>query len=81
MSPGVSEEELLEIADGNYWREDQVDEIRKALKEGKAIYMGAVSFDDPEGEITYLYKKAWQVFADAADDDHALTIIDGDFDY
>ena len=81
ISPDDSEEELLEIAHGDRWRKKQVDEARKALKEGKAIYMGGVSFYESEWELTSLFEGAWRALADAADDDHAVTIIDGDFNY
>ena len=81
IGPDDGEEELLEIAHRDHWSEERVDEVRRALKEGKAVYMGGVSFYESEWELTSLYEGAWRVLADAADDDRAVTIIDGDFNY
>ena len=81
LMPGASEEELNKAAKYEYWKEDRISEVRKALGEGKTIYSGYVSYDEAEWDLASLYEGVWRVLADAADDDHAITIIDGDLSY
>lgn len=79
LSPDSTEEEIQavfkenHIDDGNQW------EIRKALKEGKAIYGGWVDFEESDYDYAALFKRLWEKMADA--ESKNFEVIDGDLDY
>ena len=66
MAPDISKEEMQEVFEENYINKDEQERIRKALKEGKTIYGGYVSFDEGDYGLGNIYIQLWRMLEEAA---------------
>ena len=81
LSPDASEEEIAKAFEEN-WElhdEDNQEEIREALSEGKTVYGGWVSFDECEYSLANIYEKIWKILEKNSDGD--FVAIDDDLSY
>lgn len=81
LTPESTEEEIQEVFEEEEWgyfNEDRQKEIREALKSGKSIYSGWVSF---EGDYDYaeMLEKVWKLMEENSDGD--FIAIDDDLSY
>ena len=81
LTPESTEEEIQEVFEEEEWgyfNEDRQKEIREALKSGKSIYSGWVSF---EGGYDYaeMLEKVWKLMEENSDGDSIA--IDDDLSY
>lgn len=76
------EEALAKLSESGYlpWYAHRDQLVRDALREGKGIHVGCVNFEGPD-DLAYLYQRVWKILLETQDDEHAVTIIDGDLDY
>lgn len=79
MAPDISKEEMQEVFEENYINEDEQERIRKALKEGKTIYGGYVSFDEGDYGLGNIYIQLWRMLEEA--DGENFEAIDGSLSY
>lgn len=79
MAPDISKEEMQEVFEENYINEDEQERIRKALKEGKTIYGGYVSFDEGDYDLGNMYIQLWRMLEEA--DGENFEAIDGSLSY
>ncbi len=79
MAPDISKEEMQEVFEENYINEDEQERIRKALKEGKTIYGGYVSFDEGDYGLGNMYIQLWRMLEEA--DGENFEAIDGSLSY
>lgn len=80
LSPGSTEEEIQKVFDEYYIKDDrQQQDIRRALKEGKAIYGDSVDFEEADYNYADLFEKLWQKLDSAKKSE--FEIIDGDLSY
>ncbi|MCD7751104.1 MAG: hypothetical protein LUI10_05115 [Lachnospiraceae bacterium] len=80
LDPTTStEENLKNAADDDFRIEYNENAVRKAMKEGKAIYSGEVIFEDTEYQYAELFQDLWDALEEA-DPEH-FDIIDGRLDY
>lgn len=73
----ASEKEIKEYLDDTYLTDEQVKKLKAALKEGKDIYEGWVSFEEAEYHLGDLYEKIWA----AVKDEENIDFIKEDLDY
>lgn len=79
MAPDISKEEMQEVFEENYINKDEQERIRKALKEGKTIYGGYVSFDEGDYDLGNMYIQLWRMLEEA--DGENFEAIDGSLSY
>ena len=79
MAPDNSKEEMQEVFEENYINKDEQERIRKALKEGKTIYGGYVSFDEGDYGLGNMYIQLWRMLEEA--DGENFEAIDGSLSY
>ena len=79
MAPDISKEEMQEVFEENYINKDEQERIRKALKEGKTIYGGYVSFDEGDFGLGNIYIQLWRMLEEA--DGENFEAIDGSLSY
>ena len=79
LSPDSEEEEIQKIFEEEYIDEEQQEEIRSALKAGKTVYYGSVTFECSEYDYAELLETLWEKMKEASEDE--FVIIDGDLDY
>lgn len=79
MAPDISKEEMQEVFEDNYINKDEQERIRKALKEGKTIYSGRVSFDQGDYDLGNMYIQLWRMLEEA--DGENFEAIDGSLSY
>lgn len=79
MAPDISKEEMQEVFEDNYINKDEQERIRKALKEGKTIYGGYVSFDEGDYDLGNMYIQLWRMLEEA--DGENFEAIDGSLSY
>ncbi len=79
MAPDISKEEMQEVFEENYINKDEQERIRKALKEGKTIYGGYVSFDEGDYGLGNIYIQLWRMLEEA--DGENFEAIDGSLSY
>lgn len=79
MAPDISKEEMQEVFEDNYINKDEQERIRKALKEGKTIYGGYVSFDEGDYGLGNMYIQLWRMLEEA--DGENFEAIDGSLSY
>ena len=79
MAPDISKEEMQEVFEENYINKDEQERIRKALKEGKTIYGGYVSFDEGDYGLGNMYIQLWRMLEEA--DGENFEAIDGSLSY
>ena len=76
LEPGASEEEIKEAIEENYYEYCEK-EIREALKKGKTVYHGCVSFEPDSYGIAELLSELWK----EAEENGSFTAIDTDLNY
>lgn len=81
LSPEDSEEEIATAFEDNWElrREDNQEEVRKALSEGKSIYGGWVSFEECDYHLAEIYESIWNILEENSDGD--FVAIDDDLSY
>lgn len=79
LAPGIGEEEMQEVFEENYIDGDDQERIRRALKEGKTIYGGWVSFDCGEDDLGDMFIELWERLEEA--DSGNFETIDGSLEY
>ena len=79
MAPDISKVEMQEVFEENYINKDEQERIRKALKEGKTIYGGYVSFDEGDYGLGNIYIQLWRMLEEA--DGENFEAIDGSLSY
>ncbi len=79
LIPENSEEEIQKVFEEYYIDEDDQKQIRTALKEGKSIYSGWISFEESDYNLANMFTRLWEKLEEA-DSDHFETI-DGSLDY
>lgn len=79
LSPDSKEEEIQKIFEEEYIDEEQQEEIRSALKAGKTVYYGSVTFECSEYDYAELLETLWEKMKEASEDE--FVIIDGDLSY
>ena len=79
LSPDSEEEEIQKIFEEEYIDEEQQEEIRSALKAGKTVYYGSVTFECREYDYAELHETQWEKMKEASEDE--FVIIDGDLSY
>ena len=79
MAPDISKEEMQEVFEENYINKDEQERIRKAMKEGKTIYGGYVSFDEGDYGLGNIYIQLWRMLEEA--DGENFEAIDGSLSY
>lgn len=66
LTPENTEEEIQAVFEAESIDTENQKEIRKALKAGKSIYMGAVCFES-EDELVDLYATLWEALEETGD--------------
>lgn len=79
LTPDSTEDEIKEFIEDRYCNEDKEAEIRKALTQGKSIYVGGFDYEIAEDTINGLIKSLWEKLDEV--EENKITIIDGDLDY
>ena len=79
LTPNNTEDEISKIMEENYFDEDSEEKIQKALKEGKSIYNGWISFDSSEDDLGEFFISLWKALEKC--DKENFEIIDGDLMY
>ncbi|HIX71862.1 MAG: hypothetical protein KH268_07525 [Clostridiales bacterium] len=79
LTPDSTEEEIAGFIEEEYIEEERARQIRKALKEGKSIYYGCVSFEDCEYSYSDAFETLWADLEKCTPDN--FTMIDGDLSY
>jgi len=80
LSPENTEEEIQDILEENCIEdEEEQQEIRRALKEGKTIYTGDIDFECSDYDYAALFQNLWGRLDSAGDKN--FEVIDGDLRY
>lgn len=79
LTPQSTEEEIQEWLDDIYVNDEDVNRIRTALGEGKAIYSDWISFEGVAWYYANMFEKLWEKLEQA--DEEAFVVIDGDLSY
>ena len=61
LEPGATEDDIQKVINKYYDIETYIDEIRKALAEGKSIYFGEVDFEQAEYSYSDLIEDVWKI--------------------
>ena len=69
----------FDLNESGYIEEEQEEKIRKALKTGKSIYNGCISFDEVEYQLESTLETLWKELEE--NDSENFEIIDGDLWY
>lgn len=83
LTPESTEEEIQKLfsEDWEFEDEDRQRAVREALKSGKSIYSGRVSFEDDCAEYGYanIFESVWKILEENGDGD--FVAIDDDLSY
>ncbi len=79
LTPDSTEEEIQKAFDEEYVDEEYQEKVRAALKAGKTVYNGYVSFEGGEGGMDILLEELWEKLEKA--DSENFEAIDGSLDY
>lgn len=79
LTPDSTEEQIQHAFDEEYIDEEEQEMIRKALKEGKAVYNGCIVFEECEYNYAGLFEKLWGKLEETSKDE--FIAIDGNLDY
>lgn len=79
LTPKNTEEEIQKVFDEEYISEDNQEEIRDALKQGKTIYNGWVSFEESEYGLAEMFISLWNKLEEA--DGQNFMAIDASLEY
>ncbi len=79
LKPDSTEEEIQEIFENEYMDERYQEQIRTALKEGKIVYKGYVSFEECKYSYAELFENLFEILEETGDGD--FKTIDDDLSY
>lgn len=79
LTPESTEEDIAKFFEDNYISPRYEQKIRDALKEGKTIFGGWVSFECCEYSYGEMYQDIWELLK--REDPDSIDIIDGDLSY
>lgn len=79
LTPGSTEDEIQKAFDENYIEEEQQEEIRESLKEGKTVFCGCIDFECCEYNYGDLFETLWDKLEEAGKED--FEAIDGSLEY
>ena len=79
LKPGSTKEEIQETLEEEYFSERYQEPIEAALKEGKTVYKGYVSFEECEYSYAELFEDLFKILEENGDGD--FKTIDGDLSY
>ena len=74
LEPGATDEEIQKASEEYYKIEENLEEIKQALSEGKSIYTGDVIFEPDENQYADILEEVWSIL----EDDDNFDIIDDD---
>ena len=77
LAAGASDEKIQQVIKKNHIDYDDAEEIKKALKKGKSIYMGVVDFE--VDSYADLCQSIWEHLEEL--DDGNFEIINGELEY
>lgn len=82
LSPDSTEEDISKEFEDNleYLDEDEQEEVRKALSEGKSIYGDWVSFDECDYSLANIYENIWKIMEENSNEGDFVAI-DDDLSY
>ena len=78
LKAGASDTEIATDLKDEYLSEDVEERIRQALREGKDIYLGELSFDEAEYGYARLFENLWEELGEI---DEGFEEIDTDLSY
>ena len=61
LEPGATEKDIQEASDENYKVEENIDEIKQALSEGKSIYTGDVVYEPDVNQYSDILEEVWSI--------------------
>ena len=61
LEPGATEEKIQEVSDDYYKVEENIDEIKQALSEGKSIYTGDVVYEPDVNQYSDILEEVWSI--------------------
>ena len=64
LEPGATEKEIQAASDEYYKVEDNIDEIKQALSEGKSIYTGDVVYEPDVNQYSDILEEIWSILED-----------------
>lgn len=79
LTPDSSEEEIQQVFEEEYIDKEEQEMIRKALKEGKAVYSGWVVFEECDYNYGAMFERLWKKLENASSNEFVR--IDGNLDY
>ena len=79
LTPDSTEDEIKEFIEDQCYNENKEAAVRKALAQGKSIYVGCIDYEIAEDTINGLIKSLWEKLDEV--EENKITIIDGDLDY
>ena len=65
LEPGATEKEIQAASDEYYKVEDNIDEIKQALSEGKSIYTGDVVYEPDVNQYSDILEEIWSILEDS----------------
>lgn len=71
LTPDSTEEEVERVfeEDDEFYRDDVQENTRKALKEGKSIHTGWVTFDECEYNYSSVFEDIWKILEENGEGD------------
>ncbi len=79
LSPDCTEEEMQKVFDENYISDENMLNIRNALKEGKTIYGDCIDFECCDYSYAELLESLWKKLEHV--EEKNFEVIDGDLSY
>ena len=65
LEPGATDKEIQEASDEYYKVEENIDEIKQALSEGKSIYTGDVVYEPDVNQYSDILEEVWSILEDS----------------
>ena len=79
LDPEATEKTIQKVVKEYYFNNDDVNEIKRALSEGKSIYTGDVSFNNAEDKYASIFERIWAILEKDSNGD--FEAIDDDLSY
>ena len=79
LEPTATEKTIQKVVKEYYFNNDDVNEIKRALSEGKSIYTGDVSFNNAEDKYASIFERIWAILEKDSNGD--FEAIDDDLSY
>ena len=79
LDPEATEKTIQKVVKEYYFNKDDVNEIKRALSEGKSIYTGDVSFNNAEDKYASIFERIWAILEKNSNGD--FEAIDDDLSY